>query len=120
MGRDGRAHTPAVTGLSLFRREGPGEPTGAPYGPSVCLAPRGAGRVPPGDDPLVSDPHHCLMTSVHMPAGSSQPAPDFRRAPYLRSSTSRTLVANWGSEKGFCRKFTPSPSTPCWEMASAV
>ncbi len=63
----GELHTSAVPGLSLFRREEPTGPITGMYEPSVCLVAQGAKRVVLGDDTYVYDPHHYLITSVHLP-----------------------------------------------------
>jgi AraC-like DNA-binding protein len=63
----GELHTTAVPGLSLFRRDEPTEPITGMYEPSVCLVAQGAKRVRLGDDTYVYDPHHYLITSVHLP-----------------------------------------------------
>ncbi len=63
----GELHTTAVPGLALFRREEPTEPVGGMYEPSICLVAQGAKRVLLGEDTYVYDPHHYLITSVHLP-----------------------------------------------------
>ena len=60
-------HTTAIPGLSLFRREEPTAPMTGMYEPSICLIAQGAKRVRLGDDTFVYDPHHYLITSVHLP-----------------------------------------------------
>lgn len=57
----------AVPGLSLFRREEVTEPVTGMYEPSVCMVAQGAKRVQLGDEALVYDAHHFLITSVHLP-----------------------------------------------------
>lgn len=57
----------AVPGLSLFKREEVTEPMSGMYEPSICLVAQGAKRVQLGDDTLVYDAHHFLITSVHLP-----------------------------------------------------
>ena len=57
----------AVPGLGLFRRTAPSEPTTGMYEPSICLVAQGAKRVLLGEDTFVYDPHHYLITSVHLP-----------------------------------------------------
>lgn len=57
----------AISGLSLFRRTKPTEPITGMYVPSICLIAQGAKRVSLGEDTYVYDPHHYLMTSVHLP-----------------------------------------------------
>ncbi len=64
---NGELHTSAVPGLSLFRRTEPTEPVTGMYEPSLCLVAQGAKRVMLGDDTYVYDPHHYLITSVHLP-----------------------------------------------------
>src|SRR6185369_10179824 len=64
---NGELHTTAVPGLSLFRRTEPTEPITGMYEPSICLVAQGAKRVRLGDDTYVYDPHHYLITSVHLP-----------------------------------------------------
>ena len=63
----GELHTTAVAGLSLFRRTAPTEPITGMYEPSICLVAQGAKRVLLGEDTYVYDPHHYLITSVHLP-----------------------------------------------------
>ena len=63
----GELHTTAVPGLALFRREEPTEPISGMYEPSICLVAQGAKRVLLGEDTYVYDPHHYLITSVHLP-----------------------------------------------------
>jgi AraC-like DNA-binding protein len=63
----GELHTSDVPGLSLFRRTAPTEPITGMYEPSLCLVAQGAKRVILGDDTYVYDPHHYLITSVHLP-----------------------------------------------------
>lgn len=63
----GEQHTTAVPGLSLFRRDKPTEPITGMYEPSICVVVQGAKRVLLGEDSFVYDPHHYLITSVHLP-----------------------------------------------------
>jgi len=63
----GELHTSVVPGLSLFKRIEPTEPMTGMYEPSICLVAQGAKRVQLGDDIYVYDPHHYLITSVHLP-----------------------------------------------------
>ena len=63
----GELHTTAIPSLSLFRRNEPTEPISGMYEPSICLIAQGAKRVLLGDDTYVYDPHHYLITSVHLP-----------------------------------------------------
>lgn len=64
---EGELLATAVPGLSLFRREEVTEPVSGMYEPSVCLVAQGAKRVQLGEDTLVYDAHHFLITSVHLP-----------------------------------------------------
>jgi AraC-like DNA-binding protein len=63
----GELHTTAVQGLSLFRRDEPTGPISGMYEPSICMVAQGAKRVLLGEDTYVYDPHHYLITSVHLP-----------------------------------------------------
>jgi AraC-like DNA-binding protein len=63
----GERLTTAVPGLSLFRRDQPTEPIVGMYEPSVCLVAQGAKRVMLGEDTLVYDANHYLITSVQLP-----------------------------------------------------
>jgi AraC-like DNA-binding protein len=63
----GEQHTTSIPGLSLFRREDPTEPISGLYDPSICLVAQGAKRVQLGEDTYVYDPHHYLITAVHLP-----------------------------------------------------
>jgi AraC-like DNA-binding protein len=63
----GEMQTTAVPGLSLFRREEPGEPVSGMYEPSICLVAQGAKRVLLGDDTYVYDANRYLITSIHLP-----------------------------------------------------
>lgn len=63
----GELHTTAIPGLSLFRRIEPTEPITGMYEPSICMVAQGAKRVLLGEDTYVYDPHHYLITSVHLP-----------------------------------------------------
>ncbi|ABA88340.1 helix-turn-helix transcriptional regulator, AraC family [Syntrophotalea carbinolica DSM 2380] len=63
----GELHTTAIPGLSLFRRTEPTEPVTGMYQPSICLIAQGAKRVKLGDESLVYDAQHYLITSVHLP-----------------------------------------------------
>ncbi len=62
-----KQHTTAVPGLALFRLEEPTEPVSGMYEPSICMVAQGAKRVLLGEDTYVYDPHHYLITSVHLP-----------------------------------------------------
>lgn len=59
--------TTAITGLSLLRRNASTEPFSGMYEPSICVVAQGAKRVILGDDTLVYDSSHYLITSVHLP-----------------------------------------------------
>ncbi len=72
----------AVPGLSLFRREEPTEPMTGMYEPSICMVAQGAKRVLLGDEPYLYDPHHYLITSVHLPT-VVQITEASREKPYL-------------------------------------
>jgi len=63
----GELHTTAVPGLALFRRQQQTEPISGMYEPSICLVAQGAKRVLLGEDTYVYDPHHYLITSIHLP-----------------------------------------------------
>jgi AraC-like DNA-binding protein len=63
----GEQQATAIPGLSLFRRDEPTDPISGVYEPSICLVAQGAKRVLLGDDTYVYDPHHYLITSVHLP-----------------------------------------------------
>lgn len=57
----------AIPGLSLYRRDGPDQPTSSMYEPSICMIAQGAKRSLLGDDTYVYDVHHFLITSVDLP-----------------------------------------------------
>src|SRR5512146_2693617 len=78
----GEQHVTAVPGLSLFQRIEPTEPMTGMYEPSICMVAQGAKRVLLGDDTYVYDPHHYLITSVHLPTGV-QIIEASREKPYL-------------------------------------
>ncbi len=63
----GELQSTAVPGLSLFRRDQPGEPIAGMYQPSLCMVVQGAKRVTLGDETYVYDAEHYLITSVHLP-----------------------------------------------------
>ncbi|WP_224984464.1 AraC family transcriptional regulator [Geomonas agri] len=63
----GEMFTTPVPGLSLFRREEVTEPASGIYEPSVCLVAQGAKRIQLGDETLIYDANHFLITSVHLP-----------------------------------------------------
>ena len=72
----------AIPGLFLFRHDEPTEPTSGMYEPSICMVAQGAKRVLLGDDTYVYDPHHYLITSVHLPT-MVQIVEASREKPYL-------------------------------------
>ncbi|MBA4372328.1 MAG: AraC family transcriptional regulator [Thermodesulfovibrio sp.] len=57
----------AIPGLAFWRREEPTRPISGMYEPCICLNAQGAKRVVLGDDALVYDAHHFLITSVDLP-----------------------------------------------------
>lgn len=63
----GEMHTTAIPGLALFRRQEPSGPVSGIYEPSVCLVTQGAKVVQFGDESLVYDAQHYLITAVHIP-----------------------------------------------------
>lgn len=63
----GELYTTAISDLALFRRPKPTEPMSGLYEPSVCLVTQGAKLVQFGDDSLVYDAEHFLITAIHMP-----------------------------------------------------
>lgn len=63
----GELRTTAIPDLSLFKREAPTDAMSGMYEPSICVIAQGAKRVILGDDTFVYDPHHYLLTSVHLP-----------------------------------------------------
>jgi len=63
----GELHTTAIADLALFRRLEPSEPVTGLYEPSVCLVTQGAKMVQFGEDSLVYDPRHFLITAIHLP-----------------------------------------------------
>ncbi len=56
-----------VPGLSLYRKTAPTEPGSGMYEPSVCLVAQGAKLVQLGNETLVYDEKHYLITSMHLP-----------------------------------------------------
>jgi AraC-like DNA-binding protein len=64
--KNGRTET-AVSGLSLYRREEPTEPTSAMYDPCICMVAQGAKRAVLGNDSYVYDAQHYLITSINLP-----------------------------------------------------
>ncbi|WP_136525481.1 AraC family transcriptional regulator [Geomonas ferrireducens] len=63
----GEQHTTAIPGLALFRRQEPSEPVSGIYEPSVCVVTQGAKVVQFGEESLVYDAEHYLITAVHIP-----------------------------------------------------
>lgn len=59
-------HTP-ISGLTLFRRTAPTEPTCGLYEPSVCLVAQGAKQVQLGEDVYLYNEQRYLITAVHLP-----------------------------------------------------
>src|SRR5262245_43159989 len=57
----------AISGLSLYRRDAPTQPTSSMQEPSLCVIAQGVKRVLLGDDTYVFDVHHFLITSVDLP-----------------------------------------------------
>ena len=57
----------AISGLTLYRRDEPSQPTSIMYEPRICVVAQGAKRVLLGDDTYVYDAHHFLITSVDLP-----------------------------------------------------
>ena len=57
----------AISGLALWRRDEPTQPTSVMYEPCICLMAQGAKRVMLGDDTFIYDAHHFLITSVDLP-----------------------------------------------------
>src|SRR3989339_341849 len=64
---NGELRTPAVPGLSLFRRIEPSEPVTGMYEPSICLIAQGAKRVWLGDNTYIYDANHYLFSGLHLP-----------------------------------------------------
>ncbi|TGU72965.1 AraC family transcriptional regulator [Geomonas terrae] len=78
----GELHTTAIPDLALFRRQEPTEPISGLYEPSVCLVTQGAKVVKFGDESLVYDAQHFLITAIHMPT-LVQVTEASREKPYL-------------------------------------
>ncbi len=57
----------AVEGLSIFRLIKPVEAVVGMHEPSVCIIAQGSKKVMLGEDVFMYDPHHYLLTSVHVP-----------------------------------------------------
>jgi AraC-like DNA-binding protein len=57
----------AVPGLSLYRREETTPPVSIMYEPRICVVAQGAKRVLLGDETLIYDESHFLITSVDLP-----------------------------------------------------
>lgn len=56
-----------ITGLALFQRDAPTEPTSSMYEPCVCVIAQGAKHVMLGGESYQYDAQHYLITSVHLP-----------------------------------------------------
>jgi AraC-like DNA-binding protein len=80
-GKNERFATP-IDGLSVFRRDQPTELLSAIYEPSICVIAQGAKRLIVGEQTLVYDDKHYLLTSVHMPT-VVQVVKATQRQPYL-------------------------------------
>ncbi|WP_224984566.1 AraC family transcriptional regulator [Geomonas agri] len=78
----GELHITAIPDLALFRRQEPTEPISGLYEPSVCLVTQGAKVVKFGDESLVYDAQHFLITAIHMPT-LVQVTEASREKPYL-------------------------------------
>ncbi|HJV35870.1 AraC family transcriptional regulator [Geomonas sp.] len=78
----GELHTTAIPDLALFRRQELTEPMSGLYEPSVCLVTQGAKLVQFGDESLVYDAQHFLITAIHMPT-LVQVTQASREKPYL-------------------------------------
>tara|TARA_R110002072_G_scaffold118476_1_gene250142 strand:- start:1490 stop:2404 length:915 start_codon:yes stop_codon:yes gene_type:complete len=63
----GDLETTAISGLSIYRRDAPGEPIIGMYEPSLCLVVQGAKRVQLGGDTYVYDAQRYLISSVRLP-----------------------------------------------------
>jgi AraC-like DNA-binding protein len=57
----------AIQGLSIYRRDAPGEPITGMYEPSLCLVVQGSKRVLLGGDTYVYDAQRYLISSVRLP-----------------------------------------------------
>lgn len=57
----------ALSGLSLYRKDGPTEPVSAMYDPCICLAVQGAKRAVLESDEYVYDAQHYLITPINLP-----------------------------------------------------
>lgn len=65
---EGKDHTPtAVPSLDLFCFNEPSEPKTAMYEPSICLLGSGSKQVTMGEETVVYDAHHYLLTSLDVP-----------------------------------------------------
>ena len=65
---EGTEFVTAVPGLSLFRSRAPTKPADCMYEPSICVVAQGAKQVTLGARTFVYEPHHYLLSSVHLPA----------------------------------------------------
>jgi AraC-like DNA-binding protein len=63
----GELRKAAIPDLSLFKRDSPTDAMSGMYEPSICVIAQGAKRVILGNDTFIYDPHHYLLTSVHLP-----------------------------------------------------
>jgi AraC-like DNA-binding protein len=63
----GELRITAIPDLSLFKRDAPTDAMSGMYEPSICVIAQGAKRVILGNDTFIYDPHHYLLTSVHLP-----------------------------------------------------
>lgn len=63
----GELHSSAIPGLSLYRKNGPTEPTSGLYEPSICMVVQGSKHVILGSDTYVYDAQRYLITSTHLP-----------------------------------------------------
>ena len=57
----------ALSGLSLYRKDGPTGPVSAMYDPCICLAVQGAKRAVLESDEYVYDAQHYLITPINLP-----------------------------------------------------
>ena len=57
----------ALSGLSLYRKDGPTEPVSAMYDPCICLAVQGAKRAVLESDEYMYDAQHYLITPINLP-----------------------------------------------------
>ncbi len=64
---DGELPTTAIPGLSLYTMNEPTDLICGMYEPSICVVAQGSKRVIIGNDSLVYDPNHYLISSIHLP-----------------------------------------------------